>query len=87
MIPRPFGYIAVILCQQLIIVGLAWYVIRLLDRARRERRRQASTLASSDASASCDLAALAAKLSPVSAERLDSSLRPANAQVRQTEGA
>jgi hypothetical protein len=87
MIPTPFGYIAIIVCQQIFIVGLAWYVIHLLDRARRERRHHGSTLVCSNASASYDLAALAARLSTVSAKRPNPSFRPANAQMRQAEGA
>jgi hypothetical protein len=39
MITNPPGYIAVIVSQQLSIVGLVWYVMHLLDCARHERPR------------------------------------------------
>jgi hypothetical protein len=63
MIPNRFGYIAIIVSQQMFIVGLVWYVMHLLDQARHERRRHYSTMLLPNASASCDLASLAARLS------------------------
>ena len=62
MFPHNFGYVTVIVAQQICVVGLIWYVVHLLDGARRERRRHYSTMLLTNASASCDLAALAARL-------------------------
>jgi hypothetical protein len=85
MIPNPFGYIAIIVSQQMFIVGLVWYVMHLLDCARHERRRHYSTMMLSNASASCDLASLAARLSKFSDERPDPIALPTELRTRQKE--
>jgi len=63
MVPHPFGHIAIILIQQVLIAGLVWLVMHLLSRSRRERRRYYSSMLLSNAAATNDLAALAAQLS------------------------
>lgn len=82
MIPHNFGYITVIVAQQFFIVGLVWYVMRLLDNARRERHRHYSTMTLTNASASCDLASLAARLSRISDEQTDRIPRPLKVRLR-----
>jgi uncharacterized membrane protein len=63
MIAHPFGYLAVILLQQVLILGLVWSVVHLAERSRRERRRYCSAKLLSNAAATNDLAALAVQLS------------------------
>lgn len=62
MTTHPFGYVAVILIQQLVMVGLLWAITHLVDRLRLERRRHAAVMPFSNAAASTDLAALAVQL-------------------------
>jgi hypothetical protein len=85
MIPNPFGYVAVIVSQQMCIVGLVWYIMHLLDSARRERRRYNNTMLLSNASASCDLASLAARLSKFGDGQPDLFAHPAKERIRQEE--
>lgn len=63
MVPHNFGYIIAIVAQQLLVVGLVWYVMQLLDRERRDRHRYNSLKLLTNVSASCDLAALATRVS------------------------
>ena len=63
MIPHPFGYIGVILVQQLLIVGMIWVITHLVERLREERRRLSSSGAFSNLASNTDLAALAVQLS------------------------
>jgi hypothetical protein len=86
MFAHTFGYTTVIIAQQAFILGLVWYVIHLIDRARRERRRYCSTMLFSKAAASCDLAALAARLSRFDGPQLDPVIKPAKVQIRQGKG-
>lgn len=65
MVTHPFGYVAVILLQQALILGLVWAVVHFADDSRRERRRFCSAKLISKASATNDLAALAVQLSKV----------------------
>jgi len=65
MIAHPLGYVAVILLQQVLILGLVWLAVHLSDRSRRERRRYRSAKLLSNASATSDLAALAVQLSKI----------------------
>lgn len=87
MFATRLGYVSVILVQQALIVGMLWYVMHLLDKAKRERRRHDSTLLFTKVAASCDLASLAARLSKFG----DVQLGPAGAsprmQIRQQEQA
>ena len=85
MFAHAFGYLTVIVAQQVLMVGLAWYVMHLLDNARRERRRHYSKLLFSNIAASCDLAALSARLSKIGGPQLDAAIHPAKVRVRQEE--
>ena len=85
MFANPFGYITIIAVQQVLMVGLAWYIMHLLDSAWRERRRQCSKLLFSNIAASCDLAALSARLSKIGGPHLDAAIRPAKVRIRQEE--
>jgi hypothetical protein len=85
MIPHNFGYVTVIVSQQLFIVGLVWYVMHLLDQARRQRHRHYSTMTLTNASASCDLAVLAARLSKLGDVQTDPIPLPAKVRIRQEE--
>ncbi len=88
MLPKIFSYVAVIVSEFVLVVGLVWYVMHLLDTARRERRRRHhSPIALSSASASCDLAALASRLAQFGADEVDPGRRPARGQVQQQEQA
>jgi hypothetical protein len=87
MIPNPFGYIAVIVSQQVFIVGLVWYVMHLLDRAQHARRRYNNTMLLSNASASCDLASLAARLSKFGDGQPDLVSHPDKVRIEQEESA
>ena len=78
MIANPFGYVTVILVQQVFIIGLVWSVVRLWERSRRERRRYYSAMLLSNAAATNDLAALAVRLSRTS----DSSVAPVSMRSR-----
>jgi hypothetical protein len=78
MIAHTFGYVTVILLQQVVILGLIWSVVHLLDRSRRERRRYSSALLFSDVSASNDLAALAVQL----AKTADGNTQPVPLRTR-----
>jgi hypothetical protein len=87
MFPHNFGYVTVIVSQFFFIVGLVWYAMHLLDGAQRERRRHYSTMMLTNASASCDLAALASRLSKLGEEQMDPVRRPARVRIRQEERA
>lgn len=63
MNPHPFGYITVILIQQLLMVGMLWAIAHLVERLRHERRHHSSVRPFSNDSTSDDLAALAVQLS------------------------
>ena len=65
MIAHPFGYIAVILLQQVLILGLVCAVVHLADRSRQERRRYYSAKLLSKATATSDLAALGVQLAKI----------------------
>ena len=83
MIPNSVGYVFLILSQFLFIVGLVWYVMHLLDRERRDRYRFNSIKLLSNVSASCDLAALAERVSRFSAEQLEPAARPTRGRFGQ----
>jgi hypothetical protein len=85
MFAHTFGYTAVIVLQQVFIIGLVWYVIHLLDRARHERRRYNSTMLYTNVAASCDLATLAARLSKIDGPQLGPAIKPAKVRIRQEE--
>lgn len=88
MIPHPFGYIIIILIQQMLIVGMAWAVMRLVERLRQERRRPVPVRLSTNTFATDDLAALAVQLSktkerrpsPVPRESRESRVQPMQEQ-------
>ncbi len=84
MNPHPFGYIAVILIQQLLMVGMLWAIVHLVDRLRLERRRQSAVMPFSNASASSDLAALAVQLARTGHRNADPF--PRQARVREMHG-
>lgn len=85
MIPHNFGYITVIVSQQFFIVGLVWYVMHLLDGARRESSRHYSTMTLTTGSASSDLAALAAQPSKFGDAQPAAIPHPAKVQIQQEE--
>ncbi len=85
MSAHPFGYIAVILIQQLLMVGMLWAIVHLVDRSRLERRHQSSGTPISNASASSDLAALAVRLSRTNARQTDPAPRPSKVREMQEE--
>lgn len=62
MVPHPFGYIAVIVVQQIAIVGLAWWIAHILERPSRPNIPSGVHSRPSAALASHDLAALALQL-------------------------
>jgi hypothetical protein len=82
MFAHTFGYTTVIVIQQVLIVGLVWFVMHLIDSARRERRRYNSTMLFSNVAASCDLAALAARLSKFDNPQLDPVIQSAKVRFR-----
>ena len=82
MIPHNFGYIIAILAQQFLIVGLVWYVMHMLDRERRDRHRYNSIKLLTNVSATCDLAALATRVSQLDCEKLEPIRRPARARMQ-----
>jgi uncharacterized membrane protein len=85
MFAHTFGYTAVIIAQQVFILVLVWYVMHLLDNARRERRRYNSTMLYTNVAASCDLAALAARLSKFDGPQLDPVIKTAKVRIRHEE--
>jgi hypothetical protein len=84
MLPPPFGYITVIVAQQLCILGLVWYLMHLIDHARCERRL-CSTMPLPDAAPNCDLAALDALQSGVAVKQPGPVSHPANVHIEQEE--
>jgi len=62
MVPHPFGYIAVIVVQQVAIVGLAWWIAHILERPTQPDLPGNVRHQPSAAVASHDLAVLALQL-------------------------
>ena len=81
MTTHPFGYVAVILVQQLVMVGMLWAIVHLVDRLHLERRRQTAVMPFSNASASADFAALAVQLARTGDRNADPV--PRRARVRE----
>ena len=82
MIPQNVGYVIVILSQFLLIGGLVWYVMHILDRERRDRFRYNSIKLLTHVSATCDLAALATRVSSFGGEQMNPTSRPVRVRIR-----
>ena len=86
MIPHLSGFTAVILGQQLLIVGLLWCISHLVNRSRRERLRHSPAKTTCSSNASSDVPVLAVHLSRTFDRGADPTARPAVLRASQ-EGA